>query len=337
MMVPESIENALNKLLPVFAGNQGIIKSLNRLSGGANQEIWAFTVTFQEGSPQRYILRRSPEHAAKTSSSHALSLAVEAKLLIAAAAIDLPVPKVAHICVAQDGLGDAFIMDFVEGETIARKIQRDEQYAAARATFAEDCGDALAKIHQIPRGSIPDLPHVGAPEQISQFEEIFHNLNIVRPTFELAFQTLKAALPTPCSAVLVHGDFRLGNLMIGPNGLRAILDWELAHVGDPREDIGWICVNSWRFGTSQNPVGGIGQLSDFLAAYEAAGGQSFTLQEIHWWEMLGTLKWGIMCMIMYDSFRSGSHPSAERAAIGRRVSETEIDLINLIEKRARHV
>ena len=119
--------------------------------------------------------------------------------------------------------------------------------------------------------------------------------------------------------------------MIGEDGLRAVLDWELAHLGDPREDIGWICVNSWRFGTPQNRVGGIGQLEDLLSAYSEAGGRAIRPKDINWWEMLGSLKWGIMCMIMYDTYRSGADVSAERVAIGRRISETEIDLINLME------
>ena len=119
--------------------------------------------------------------------------------------------------------------------------------------------------------------------------------------------------------------------MVDDQGLAAILDWELAHIGDPREDLAWICVNSWRFGQSQNRVGGFGQLEALLNAYHQAGGEDFTPADIDWWQMLGSLKWGIMCMIMYETFRSGADRSVERAAIGRRVSETEIDLINLLE------
>ncbi len=333
MIMPESIENALNALVPVFSKNKGTITSLDRLSGGASQQIWAFVVDFKDAHEKRYILRRSPENTSHDGVSHKISLTTEALLLRAAAEANLPVPPVAHICTPADGLGDAFIMDFVNGETIARKIQRDETYAAARQSFAHDCGKALAKIHQIPTTTLPDLPTVGASEQIVQFEDIFRQLNIIRPTFELAFQHLKETTPESLQPVLIHGDFRLGNLIIGQDGLRAVLDWELAHLGDPREDIGWLCVNSWRFGAAENPVGGIGQLSEFLSAYEAGGGQKFAPEDIRWWQMLGTLKWGIMCMIMYESYRNGTAPTAERAAIGRRVSETEIDLINLMQER----
>ena len=69
----------------------------------------------------------------------------------------------------------------------------------------------------------------------------------------------------------MHGDFRHGNLIIGPDGVRAVLDWELAHLGDPMEDLGWICVNSWRFGEIDKPVGGFGTREELFAGYEAAG------------------------------------------------------------------
>ena len=123
--------------------------------------------------------------------------------------------------------------------------------------------------------------------------------------------------------------------MVDESGLAAVLDWELAHIGDPREDIGWICTNSWRFGHSDKRLGGFGDLEPFLDAYAASGGVELTPADIDWWDMLGSMKWGIMCMLMYESFRSGADPSVERAAIGRRVSETEMDLINLLE-RQRH-
>ena len=155
-----------------------------------------------------------------------------------------------------------------------------------------------------------------------------------RPVFELAISWLRENPPPSSPPVLVHGDFRLGNLIVDKDGLAAVLDWELAHLGDAREDIAWLCVNSWRFGHSENRVGGFGQLGDLLSAYADAGGPTFSAEEIDWWEILGSLKWGIMCMIMYEAYRSGADPSVERAAIGRRVSETEIDLLNLLEGKA---
>lgn len=333
MSIPEHIESALNKVASNFSVNRGPITALHRLSGGASQEIWAFDLP-QESSPtKRFILRRAPGGNVPDSTRHALSLETEAKVLKTVGQNGLKVPSVSYICQPDDGLGVGYIMEFINGETIARKIQRDNVYAGARQTFATDCGAALAAIHQTALDTLPaELPVSNGPEQITEYEEIYHRLDIPRPTFELAFQVLKEQVPPSRMPVLVHGDFRLGNLMVDQTGLNAILDWELAHLGDPREDIGWICVNSWRFGASHSRVGGIDSLDRLLDAYMAAGGPPTPVADIDWWEMLGSLKWGIMCMIMYDTYRTGGDISVERAAIGRRVSETEIDLINLMER-----
>jgi aminoglycoside phosphotransferase (APT) family kinase protein len=150
---------------------------------------------------------------------------------------------------------------------------------------------------------------------------------------ELAFQYLRAHLPEPVEPVLLHGDFRNGNIMFDPEtGVAAVLDWELAHLGDPAEDMGWICTNSWRFGRPDKPVGGFGDYADLLAGYQDAGGQPIPLSRVRFWQMLGSLRWGVMCLTMYLSWANGVEKSVERPMIGRRVSETEADLVVLLEQ-----
>ena len=117
-------------------------------------------------------------------------------------------------------------------------------------------------------------------------------------------------------------------------GIKSILDWELLHLGDPHEDLAWICVNSWRFGKMNKPVGGFGEREDFYNSYEKASDFKINKKSIQFWEVLGTLKWGIMCLKMYDAYKSGYDKSVDRAAIGRRSSETEIDLLRLITKES---
>ena len=152
--------------------------------------------------------------------------------------------------------------------------------------------------------------------------------------FDLAFRWLEERAGTmSAEPTLVHGDFRNGNLMVGPDGVRAVLDWELAHRGDPMEDLGWISVNSWRFGEIDRPVGGFGSREELFAGYEAAGGARVDPERVRFWEVLGTLKWGIMCAGMATSFASGADRSIERGTIGRRASETEIDLLRLLAPR----
>ena len=320
-------ENSLHTLFTRVFGENSELDSFRRLSGGASQETWALS-----GGNAAAILRRAPGGTSEARSSAAIGLPAEAKLIAAAELAGVPVPKVLHVLSPKDGIGDGFLMSRVEGETIARPILRNDEFASARELLAVQCGAALADIHTIPLQSAPDaLRTSDGLAQIAQYEDIYRSFEAPRPVFELTLQWLKGNAPQPMPSVVVHGDFRLGNLMIDECGLVAVLDWELAHIGDPREDIAWLCVNSWRFGQTENRVGGFGQLEDLLAAYNARAQTAITPHDIDWWETLGSLKWGVMCMIMYEAFRSGADTSVERAAIGRRVSETEIDLINLLE------
>jgi len=180
-----------------------------------------------------------------------------------------------------------------------------------------------------------DLRRMTAAKEIAELERDYRSLEWPRPVFELALRWLRDRDPGPAPEVtLVHGDFRHGNLIIGPDGVRAVLDWELAHLGDPMEDLGWICVNSWRFGEIDKPVGGFGTREDLFAGYEAAGRRADPAR-VKFWEVMGTLRWGIMCCGMMQRFRSGPDHSMERAMIGRRSSETEIDLLRLLAPRGK--
>ena len=326
MTSAQDFSTQLTQVFGQIFGNAAAEPEFRRLSGGASQETWAIS----DGA-HHAILRRAPGGQAREQSSAAIDLNQEAELIEAAGKEGVPVPKVLHVLGEQDGLGQGFFMSKVEGETIARPILRDDHFARARAALPAQCGAALAQIHAVPIESLTDLPHSDGLQQLERYEDIYRGFDAPRPIFELAMAWLKDHAPEPMGPVLVHGDFRLGNLMVDAQGLAAVLDWELAHIGDPREDISWLCVNSWRFGQTERRVGGFGDLEPLLESYAAASGLHLTSKDIDWWEMLGSLKWGVMCMLMYEAFRSGSDPSVERAAIGRRVSETEIDLINLLE------
>jgi aminoglycoside phosphotransferase (APT) family kinase protein len=324
-----AISAALNKIASKLMVDGASVQSVSRLSGGASQETWAFEVVDAGGQAARLILRRCPIEGPRN--GEAIGLEMEASLLQSAAQVGVLVPPVVHVCGSEDGLGDAFIMGFVSGETLARKILRDAKYETARTRLATQCGTALANIHSMPK--IDALPTSNGLDQLARYQEIYRGFKVNRPVIELAFTWLADTAPQPIDLTLVHGDFRNGNLIVGEDGLRAVLDWELAHIGDPREDLGWICVNSWRFGQSQKPVGGFGDLDAMLDSYVAAGGQRFDVTDIKWFQALGSLKWAIMCLIMYQAFETGADPSIERAMIGRRTSEAEMDLLNLLEGR----
>jgi aminoglycoside phosphotransferase (APT) family kinase protein len=186
----------------------------------------------------------------------------------------------------------------------------------------------------LPRANLPPLRQRTSSEEIGELAREYGSLNWPKPVFELALRWLRDHDPgLPKEVTLVHGDFRNGNLIIGADGVRAVLDWELAHLGDPMEDLGWICVNSWRFGEIDRPVGGFGTLEDLFAGYEAAG-RKVDAGRVAFYEVMGTLRWGVMCGGMMQRFRMQPDHSMERAMIGRRASETEIDLLRLLAPRA---
>lgn len=327
--IARDVLRALRRVMPDITA----VDDMRRLSGGASQETWAFDA-LTGGTRHGLILRRAPGGTSATKRDTAVPLATEAALIELAQQQGVPVPPVTLVLGPADGLGDGFIMARVDGETIARKILRDEAYADIRPKLARQCGEILARIHAVPRDSLPPLNTSPAGAEIAKYRDIYTSLDHPHPVFEVAFRYLEDHLPADDTLTLVHGDFRNGNLMIGADGVRAVLDWELAHVGDPMEDLGWICVNSWRFGAIDHPVGGFGTREDMIAGYEAAGGRPVDLERVTYWEVLGTLKWGIMCMIMVSAFASGVDRSVERAAIGRRASEAEIDLLNLLAPRS---
>jgi len=313
-----------------FRGAIGVA-AVEKLSGGASQETWCFDIVHPEGNVGA-ILRRAPKGYG-AAPSRAAGLDAEARLMRLAFDAGLPSPRVLHVLTTEDNLGTGFIMQRVDGETIARKILREEEFADARPRIAHQLGRVLAGIHSLPDTQLPELRRMTAAKELDEFERDYRSLNWPKPVFELALRWLRDNDPGPSTEVtLVHGDFRNGNLVIDRDGVRAVLDWELAHLGDPMEDLGWVCVNSWRFGEIDKPVGGFGSREELFAGYEAAG-RRVDPARVTFWEVMGTLRWGLMCGGMMQRFREGPDHSMERAMIGRRASETEIDLLRLLAPR----
>lgn len=320
-----AFESALQKGIPGFER----ITQIARLSGGASQETWSFDADVS-GKPMPFILRRSPGGGARvTEGSNAVPLETEAVAIEVSRAAGAKAPRVPYVLKPEDGVGHGYVMDRLKGETIARKILRDAEFDAVRGKLAYQCGEILARIHAVDVTPLKDvLPVVDGPTQLLRYRTLYDAYDYPHPMFDYAFKWLEPRMAGAKRQTLVHGDFRHGNILISPDGVEAALDWELVHIGDPLEDIGWICTNSWRFGVAEKPVGGFGELPDLIAGYEAAGGGKVDIDDVRTWIVYGSLKWGVMCMSMYQGFKLDG--SVERAAIGRRSSETEIDLVNLI-------
>ncbi|HKY16321.1 MAG TPA: phosphotransferase, partial [Microthrixaceae bacterium] len=236
---------------------------------------------------------------------------------------------VPEVLVDDDGsrLGTAgLVMSAVPGETVARKILRDDHYAEARAVLLDELAAFLAGLHALdPAG----LPGATEADSMAQYWSSYQIVDDVSPTFEKAYVWLMANRPERSATTIVHGDLRMGNVIVGTDGLRAVIDWELVHVGDPLEDLGWLCVKAWRFGEPLE-VGGLGTVDQLVDAYERAGGRPVDRDALHWWLVQKTLQWGIGCMGQAYVHLSGAVRSHELAAIGRRVAEQEWDLIELL-------
>jgi aminoglycoside phosphotransferase (APT) family kinase protein len=285
------------------------IHGLRRLSGGASRETWRFEA---DGRP--LILQRQRAGDVR-------DMLIEAGVVRAAGRGGAPVPELIEARRRDDGMA-FMVLEAVEGETIARKILRDDEYAAARPRLVGDLGVALARIHALDATAIPGLQHT---DQLEYYTGVLDDLAQPHPVLELVRNWLVDTRPEEGARTLVHGDFRLGNLIVGADGLRAVIDWELAHLGDPMEDLGWLCVKAWRFGAAP-PVAGLGGYDELFTAYESAGGVAVDPVVVHWWEVLGTWKWAIMCIVQASVHLSGAARSHELAAIGRRVCENEHDL-----------
>lgn len=326
------VQDALARLrlaVPRWIAGASDVSGLMAVTGGASQAIWSFdAVTPQEPVP---LIMRCARQWSAVAQAGSAGMASEAALLRAAARGGVPVPGVRAILRAEDGLGEGYVMDRVDGETQGRKIVTDARFDAVRPRLAADCGAIMARIHALPVHALPPLRTGRARDEAQEWTRRHRAGGTPRPVFEWALRWLRENVPpADGEAVLVHGDFRNGNLIVGPEGVRAVLDWELSHLGDPMEDLGWFCINAWRFGNIDQPAGGFGSREAMFAGYEAAGGRKVDPARVHWWEAFGTLKWGVSCDSMGQSFSDGTDSTLERAAIGRRASETEIDLLHLL-------
>jgi aminoglycoside phosphotransferase (APT) family kinase protein len=318
----EEFSQSLTRFVARILGGDGRHENLHRLTGGANMESWSF-----DYAGQGYVLRRSP--SAELMAGRTYGHEVEAAIVRAAFATGVKAPEIVGEIEATDALGTGFAMLRVEAEVNPAKI-----LASPAPSLLADLARELARIHAVPLASLPVIPSPDAISLVAELKARFVEYGGDRPVMALAFKWLEDHIPAPVAPVLLHGDFRMGNIMADANGLAAVLDWELAHLGDRHQDLAFGCINSWRFGYIDRPAFGIGALADFWAAYERESGIEVDPARFRWWLVYSTLWWGICCLQMADIWRSGLDASLERAVIGRRASETEVDLLMLLEEDA---
>ena len=309
------------------------LESCQQLSAGASQETWRITFRGRSGE-SRLALRRCQPKAVSQSGAGAITLEIEAALLRLAVQSGIPGPEVFYVLQPDDQLGSGFIMQWLDGETLGQRINRAPELADIRPQLARQCGELLGRIHRLPwqNTALADqLPSITPAELVDQTWEYYRDINVPVPMIDYTWRWLKDNLPVDSRRTLVHGDFRNGNLMVTAGaGINAVLDWELAHIGDPMRDLGWLCVNSWRFGNSELPVGGFGHLDDLLAGYEGTSGLNVDRQTLRFWQVFGSFWWAMVTLQMAQAWRTGETPSLERPVIGRRSSEAQMDCVSLL-------
>ncbi len=304
-----AIRSRLAEILGEPAGGE-----VRRLSGGASRE----TYLYERSGRRRLILQC--EHAGKPTGEPP----GQAALLDAASAVGVPVASVVAHGRDDAVLGAAWtLVEAVAGTSDPAEILA----SASPAGLLEDIAAALAAVHRMPADPALAPP---AEEPLAQLRALHDHLGEPHPVFELAFRTLGPDRP-PERTTLVHGDFRIGNLMVDRDRVTGVLDWELTHIGDPVEDLGWLCVAAWRFSRADLPAGGLGTREQLLDAYARHAGVAPSIEELRRWELTGTLRWGVICVMQAFTHIAGARRSVEHAVIGRRACEVEWDLLELLD------
>lgn len=240
----------------------------------------------------------------------------------------LPVPEPIFELEAADALDRGYVVACVDGETLPRRLLNDGAFAAARAGFARDAGTILGRLHRIDPAlgeflaATPD-----SRDPIAAQRARYLHYGEAHPALEVGFRWLETHRPAAPRRCLVHGDFRNGNLIMGPDRIRAVLDWECAHLGSPMADLGWLCLRSWRFGNNDRHVGGFGDREPFYAAYEEASGWPVDREEVFYWEIAGFVRWAVLNIMQRHGHTSGARRSVAFAACGRNAAMIEYDLL----------
>ena len=297
---------------------------LRRLTGGATMESWRFT-----SGGEDYVLRRAPSLAFIEDRPY--GHATEAAVIEAVRAAGVTAPEVVTVLEESDGIGSGFVMRALPGTPNPKEILTMN----GAETILREAARDLARIHSVNRADVPDdVPVMDYRDAIADLREQFEEAGGDRPIIALGLKWMEDNCPDPVEPVLIHGDYRMGNILAEDGHLTGVLDWELAHFGDPHEDLAFGCMAVWRFARYDRPALGLGSLEEYFAAYEAESGRTVERERFRYWLIHRTVWWAMGCLGCAKSWREGSDRSLERAVISRRTSEQELDLLMLLEEDA---
>jgi aminoglycoside phosphotransferase (APT) family kinase protein len=328
------LKSHLEHYLSESTAQTAVIGGAAPIAGGASRDTWQINAVIG-GAAQTLVLRRD---LPTSMFEGALTREQEFRFITAAYDEGVLAPRPRFLCNDPSVLGlPFFIMDYVEGISIGRKVIQAPELAAARAVLPEQMAQQLAKIHAIDPQKVDFLPRPRegfspAQDALRLTREMLEGLGVSSPAFEFALRWCEEHAP-PCDELRVlHGDFRLGNLLVGEKGLNAVIDWEFGHIGDPLEELGYPCMRDWRFGNGHLHFAGLSDRETFLQAYERYSGRTVDRAAVEWWEIFGNVRWGVTCLSQANRHLSGRDVSVEYASLGRRSAEMKLEMLRLIQK-----
>lgn len=308
---------------------------ITRMALGASRECWTI-----DAGGDHYVLKRDPVDESVLQTSRR----VEYEVLEAAAAAGVPVAAPVAYEPAGGRFGSAgFITRFVPGTSSPRRIiglAEERRHALAR-----ELARAYARLHdhaRVPAAFSGQEAPSGwqartAPGGVSSLDGLLPTLESgvrelgSRAVLRLALAWLVDHQPPEMPPVLTHGDARIGNIHVTDDGrLAALMDWELARPADRAEDLAFFCLRPWRFGQDAKGAGGIASIDAFLDEYARAARQAVDHARLRYFSIVAHLRWGLYCLDQSSRYARGEHTSLERLALGRRISQVEWDLLELI-------
>ena len=291
--------------------------------GGSNRTI---LFDLLDGGTRRRLVSRQETYTLETSPF--LSPEDQFRILEVGFKYGLAVPEPIVEFDSQDNLGRGHVVSFVEGETLPKRIVKDPAFSDARSVFPQQAGEFLARLHRIPVEEVAFLAKVDdSNNPLEAQKQRYDYYSEPHPVLDYAFDWLLENRPKNSERRLVHGDFRIGNMLIDSHGLRAVLDWECAYLGDPIADLGWLSTPAWRFGALEKPMGGISEAAPLYRAYEKNGGEPVNEDTVRWWQIFGSLRWAVINIMQVHGHRVGGRRSPAFAACGRNTALIEYDLL----------
>ncbi len=308
------------------------VSQLRRISGGASRETFSFDATWREGKAragQGYVLRRDPEASLLETERH-----IEFLVYKALQESGVPVPEVYWLEGDPQWLERPFfVMQRLPGDAPTGAIAEHPNQQA----LSQQKASILARIHDFDwdAGGLgelrkPETADASPDVEIGHWERIMREEALEpQPALEMGIAWLKANRPSPSRITLVHGDYRTGNFLVEGDTITGILDWEMVHLGDPMEDIAWVCTRSWRWAGDAR-VGGLMSRDEWYRLYEEASGQEIDRDAVAFWEVLANVKLAVIFLTGARSFAEGRSKDAMLAFTAHLNPDIETELLRLI-------